>query len=129
MRGLVLVLLTGAFAAAAAASPNPALRLSSSSPLVVAGTHFRPLGTVKVTVSMPGKSSLSTRTSRRGTFSLSFAKLKLAACGSTVKVQAFGARGESATLWFPRPSCTVTSGSSGVGVSATAPDGSSVSAG
>jgi hypothetical protein len=92
-------------APAAAAAPRPTLRLLERDPITVAGAHFRPLGVVKVTVYVDPTVTRAARTTRAGTFRLSFGHVEIGPCGGAAQVQAVEARGQTAAVAIPRGSC------------------------
>jgi len=78
----------------------PALYVVSRAPLVIAGTHFRALE--RVTVSLDGVRRV-VRTTRSGTFRANLGTPSGDRCSSTVR--AVGRGGERAVLRLPRAMC------------------------
>lgn len=104
-------LVTALFAAAVAGpgstavAGQPSLRLVTSEPITVAGSHFRPHGGVEVTVYALRTITRATTANRAGAFRLTFTGPLLGACGGSAYVQAVGAKGQTAALRIQRPSC------------------------
>jgi hypothetical protein len=92
-------------APAAAASRRPTLRLVARDPITVAGAHFRPRAVVTVTIYSDPAVTRAARTTRAGTFRLSFGRVEIGPCGGAAQVQAVGARGQTAAVAIPRGSC------------------------
>jgi len=103
MRRIVLttVLAAALAPAAAAASTAPRLTVATSSPLVVAGTHFTPHELVTVTF---GSKVRRVRATALGSFRAGFGAVASDRC-SGFQVIATGARGDRAMLLRPRPLC------------------------
>jgi hypothetical protein len=103
MRRIILttVLVAALTPAASSAASAPRLTIATSSPLVVAGTHFMPRETVKVTL---GSEVRQVRVSALGNFRAGFAGVTYDRC-SGVRIVATGARGDRAVLFGARPMC------------------------
>ena len=96
MRRIVLAgaaLVAALAPAATAASTTPAIRLVTQTPLVVAGSHFKPIE--RVTVSA-GSIRHIVRTTAAGTFRAEFGQVSFDRCST--RVVAVGARGDRAVL-------------------------------
>ena len=105
-----------------AALPTPSIHLAGKT---LTGAHFLPLKPVTVTVVGDSKSTFLTKPTPVGTFKIALGFNPLSGCGGSVKIRANGPRGEWASLNVSKPLC---SGQSSVGVTATASDGSTVTA-
>ena len=100
MRILAAAALAAALGPVAGAwNGTPAIRLVTSSPLVVAGTHFRPAQ--RVTVSA-GTARRSVRVTSAGTFRADFGSIPVDRCST--RIVAVGANGERAAI-RPLPMC------------------------
>jgi hypothetical protein len=92
---------------AVAAGPMPVLRLVSTQPLTVKGTHFKSHERVRVTASgeMTKRSKL-VRASTTGTFKVSFSSgPTIDPCVESVRISAVGARGSDALMKLPQRAC------------------------
>jgi len=84
---------------ATAATARPALRVLTHSPLLVAGSHFRPAERVTV---VAGGRRIVVRTTAAGLFRASFGQIAYDRC--SMGIAAFGARGDRAVL-PAKPEC------------------------
>lgn len=101
---LALALATGA---GATPSSPPKLRLVDMSPLKVAGTRFRPVERIRVTLTRDGARTVRrATTTTRGTFLVSFGTLtRFDPCNDLFTVVAVGGRGDRAELKYLGREC------------------------
>jgi hypothetical protein len=103
LAGCVVAML--AFGAAAAGScPRPALRLASTNPIRVVGSHFQPGERVVVTYYANRGAARHVLASGQGTFTAVFSPRLHDRC-SGYFVRAIGNRGSRALLKTPLPAC------------------------
>jgi uncharacterized NAD(P)/FAD-binding protein YdhS len=97
----------GTGATAQGVATKPALRIASTSPIVVRGTHFRALERVRVTLAGDaGRQSQTTRASRVGAFVVRFASnLPFDPCTGTLTVRALGTAGDKASATVGQREC------------------------
>src|SRR5438045_2970185 len=88
--GLVVAALVGPSAVAAT---RATLRIADDAPLTVAGTSFRSHESVRVMVTMNSRTwTATTAASARGSFVVSWRRLRLDPCATPVVVSAYGAQ-------------------------------------
>jgi hypothetical protein len=88
----------------ASARVSPSLQLVKRSPITVAGAHFFPRSSVKVTVTATQTTTLKTRANRTGNFQLTFPNLTFSRCGGG-QIRALGVHGEVALVKVPQLAC------------------------
>ena len=87
------VILAAALASSAVAATRASLRIVDEAPLTVAGASFRSHESVRVTVTMNSRTWTTTTTaSARGSFVVSWRRLRLDPCATPVVVAAYGAK-------------------------------------
>lgn len=92
---------------AGAGSSRPALRITSLTPLQVAGRHFKASERVLLRVSDGTPLARRTlRTTRAGTFRTTFTAVQITdRCSSDLLVRALGGRGSRASAKLPQAQC------------------------
>jgi len=106
MRYVLVAALAAVLVVPAASAAAPRIVLVKSSPLVVAGSHFKPRERVTVTL---GQTTRQVRATTLGSFQASFGGIVLDRC-SAWSVAAVGALGDRAVLLRPRAMCAPASG-------------------
>jgi hypothetical protein len=118
----LIALVAAAVTAGAGATAVPSIHLTGGT---LTGAHFLPQKLVTVTILSSSKSTFVAKPAKNGAFRLTLGFDPLSGCGGTVKINVTGPRGEAASLEIPKALCP---GSSTVGVSANASDGTTVGA-
>jgi hypothetical protein len=96
-----------AFAGGALADSPPKVRITGNAPLRLAGSGFESAETVVVTVEYRDDTYRSkTRASDAGTFTATFAGVRIQRCGSDVEIRATGGRGSRFHVTLHQPACS-----------------------
>src|SRR5436190_22621136 len=97
------------FAGAALADSPPRVRIAASAPLRLDGSGFVAAEKVAVEVEYRGDTYLSrARASEAGTFTATFAAVRITRCGHDVGIRATGNRGSRFHVTLHQPACSST---------------------
>jgi hypothetical protein len=100
---------TLAFAGAAFADAQPKVRIAARAPLRLAGSGFVAAEKVAVEVEYRGETYTDrTRATAEGTFTATFAEVRVGRCGRDVEIRATGNRGSRFHVTLHQPACSST---------------------
>jgi hypothetical protein len=104
VKALVAAIAALALSAPAAGGTAPTLRLVRTSPVVVAGSHFRAGERVTVTLVVTKRIVRHVTASQTGSFTIGYGGIQLGHCAG-FSLSAVGSAGSRAVVKLPQPAC------------------------
>jgi len=105
MLASLLVALSVASATASTGIATPGIRIVTTQPLTVVGTHFRPGSRVRVALSGGLRRLKFATVDRRGSFRTTFAAVRIGRCAAPTMVVVTSAGGTRLSKRLPAPDC------------------------